>query len=34
VTWTEVQAAPAAASDFDMADPAAHGRAMYRVRAK
>lgn len=34
VTWSEVQAAPAAASAFDMADPAAHGRAMYRVRAK
>lgn len=32
--WTDVSSAPAPAHDFDMTDPAAHGRAMYRVRAK
>jgi hypothetical protein len=34
VTWTDITTAAAPASAFDMSDPAAHGRAMYRVRAK
>jgi hypothetical protein len=32
--WTDVNSVPAPANTFDMTDPAAHGRAMYRVRAK
>ena len=34
IAWTDVTSAPAPASTFTMTDPAAHGRALYRVRAK
>ena len=34
IAWTDVTSAPAPANTFTMTDPAAHGRALYRVRAK